>query len=182
MPKLNTTDFHLPYNPKLIARAKELRQNPTPAEKKLWQDYLRTLPLRILRQRPIDHFIVDFYCAALQLVIEIDGESHFTDAGQVYDVERSQVLVGYGLRVIRFTNGEVMNNFEEVCQRIWEEIPLNPPSKDAAGELFRNIVRMTEGPLNPPILGDFEFMLPQSWGLGGSKNPPPPCQYFQVLN
>ena len=42
---------------------------------------------------------------------------------------------------------------------------------DAAGELFRNIVRMAEGPLNPPILGDFEDMLPQNWGLGASKNP-----------
>ena len=43
--------------------------------------------------------------------------------------------------------------------------------EDAAGELFRNIVRTAEGPLNPPILGDFEFMLPKSWGLGTAKNP-----------
>ena len=42
---------------------------------------------------------------------------------------------------------------------------------DTAGELFRNIVRMAEGPLNPPILGDFEFMLPQNWGPGGLKKP-----------
>ena len=126
MRKLNTS-FHLPDNPRLIARAKELRRNQTPAEKKLWQGYLRTFPLRILRQRPIDHFIVDFYCAALKLVIEIDGESHFTDEGKVYDFKRTQILEGYGLRVIRFTNDEVMNNFEGVCQKIGEEIPLNPP-------------------------------------------------------
>ena len=60
--------------------------------------------------------------------------------------------------------------------------PPKSPNSDVAGELFRNIVRMAEGTLNPPILGDFEFMLPQSWGLGGRKKPPPPCQYFQVLN
>ena len=56
------------------------------------------------------------------------------------------------------------------------------PNTDAAGELFRNIVRMAEGPLNPPILGDFEDMLPQNWGLGGLKEPSLRRQYFQVLN
>ena len=127
MSKLSDTGFHLPYNPKLIARAKESRQNLTPAERKLWQDCLRIFPFRILRQRTIDHFIVDFYCAALKLVIEVDGESHSTDEGQAYDFERSQVLEGYGLTVLRFTNDEVMNNLEEVHRRIWEEIPLNPP-------------------------------------------------------
>jgi len=73
MPRLNDSNFHLPYNPKLIPIAKQLRKNPTPAEKKLWQDFLRNFPLRVLRQIPIDNFIVDFYCAALLLVIEIDG-------------------------------------------------------------------------------------------------------------
>lgn len=126
MSHLNTTDFHLPYNPDLVVRAKELRRNPTPAERKLWTEYLKTFPIRILRQRPIDHFIVDFYCAALKLVIEIDGKSHFTDEGQVYDRERTQVLEGYGLKVIRFTNDEVLHHFEEVCQRIEAILP-NPP-------------------------------------------------------
>ncbi|NER92430.1 MAG: DUF559 domain-containing protein [Symploca sp. SIO1B1] len=63
---LNSTGFHLPYNSHLVARAKSLRKNPTPAEKKLWLDYLRSFKFRILRQRPIAHFIVDFYCAAFQ--------------------------------------------------------------------------------------------------------------------
>lgn len=69
---------------------------------------------------------MDFYCAALKLVIEIDGENHFTDEGQIFDRERTQVLAGYGLKVIRFTNDEVMRQCEGVCERIWEEIPLNP--------------------------------------------------------
>ncbi|MEQ8468373.1 endonuclease domain-containing protein [Coleofasciculus sp. E1-EBD-02] len=117
---LNTTNFHLPYDSRLVDRAKSMRQNPTPAEKKLWRGYLRTFKFRILRQRPIDHFIVDFYCAALKLVIEIDGESHSTDQGKVYDVERTRILEGYGLRVVRFRNDEVLNHFESVCQRINE--------------------------------------------------------------
>ncbi len=127
MPNLNNSNFYLPYSSELIARAKEMRQKPTPAERKLWQDCFRTFPLRVLRQRPIDHFIVDFYCASLKLVIEIDGDSHFTDEGRAYDLERTRVLEGYGLRVLRFTNDEVLNNFEGVCQRIWEEIRPSPP-------------------------------------------------------
>jgi very-short-patch-repair endonuclease len=122
---LNTTDFHLPYNPQLVVRAKQFRQNPTPAEKKLWQEYLRNFKFRILRQRPIDRFIVDFYCAALKLVIEIDGDSHFTEEGKEYDQERTKVLEGHGLRVVRFTNEEVMNCFESVCGEIENLIPPN---------------------------------------------------------
>lgn len=122
-----TTNFHLPYNSKLASRAKQLRQNPTPAEQKLWQDCLRTFPFRVLRQRPIAHFIVDFYCAALKLVIEVDGDNHFTEDGKQYDWERTQILMGYGLTVIRFTNEEIMTQFEEVCERLEGLIPPSPP-------------------------------------------------------
>ncbi|MEG5028368.1 endonuclease domain-containing protein [Microcoleus sp. AT8-B1] len=115
MPLLNDSNFHLPYNPKLIPIAKQLRKNPTPSEKKLWQDFLRNFPFRVLRQRPIDIFIVDFYCAALLLVIEIDGESHFTEQGKLYDAERTGILEGYGLKVVRFTNVEVLQSFDGVC-------------------------------------------------------------------
>jgi very-short-patch-repair endonuclease len=52
MTELNTTDFHLPYNPTLIARAKEFRKNMTPAERKIWYGYLRTFKFRVFRQRP----------------------------------------------------------------------------------------------------------------------------------
>ncbi|MGB6294815.1 MAG: endonuclease domain-containing protein [Rivularia sp. (in: cyanobacteria)] len=113
--KFIKTAYHLPYNPKLIEKAKELRKNMTPAEKKLWKNYLRTLKIRFLRQRPIDNFIVDFYCAKLKLVIEVDGESHFTNEAKIYDEQRTLMLENYGLQVIRFTNEEVLKNFEGVC-------------------------------------------------------------------
>lgn len=115
MPNLNQNTFHLPYNRALIPRAKELRKNMTLAEKKLWYDYLRHCKFRVLRQRPIDCFIVDFYCPKLKLVIEADGDSHFTEEGRDYDHERTERLEGYGLRVIRFTNQEVLQDFEGVC-------------------------------------------------------------------
>lgn len=95
----------------------------TPAEKKLWFDFLRNFKFRVHRQRPIDYFIVDFYCAALKLVIEVDGDSHFTEDGQAYDQQRTQRLEEYGLSVIRFTNQDVLNDFDAVCQEIqhWSE-------------------------------------------------------------
>jgi very-short-patch-repair endonuclease len=122
----SNTDFHLPYNRQLVEKAKELRKNMTPAERKLWSGYLRTFKFRILRQRPINNFIVDFFCAQLKLVIEVDGESHFTDEGRDYDWERTQILEGYGLKVLRFTNDEVLQDWEGVCRRIEEEIPPTP--------------------------------------------------------
>lgn len=107
----------LPYNKNLNVRARELRKNMTKAEKKIWQ-FLRTLPYQVLRQRVIDNFIVDFYCAHFKLVIEIDGDSHFTEEGTAYDKERTNILKGYEIKVIRFTNNDIINNFEGVCENI----------------------------------------------------------------
>jgi very-short-patch-repair endonuclease len=90
----------------------------TPAEKKLWYQCLRTFKHRVLRQRPIHHFIVDFYCPSLKLVIEVDGDSHFNENAQSYDEARSQILEGYGLQVLRFTNQEIACDFEAVCRAI----------------------------------------------------------------
>ena len=124
---MKESDFHLPYNSGLVAKAKELRKNMTVAEKKLWYSYLRNFKFRVLRQRPIAYFIVDFYCAALKLVIEVDGDSHFTDDGKACDAKRTEILQGYDLKVIRFTNDDVLHNFETVCDRIAHEIPPDPP-------------------------------------------------------
>ncbi len=110
--------FHLPYDHNLIELAQGMRKNPTPAEKILWEEYLRNLSVRILRQKPIDRFIVDFYCASVKLAIEVDGQQHFTPEGIAYDLERSAILAGYEIKVIRFSNQEVMHNFESVCKQI----------------------------------------------------------------
>jgi very-short-patch-repair endonuclease len=112
------TGRYLPYNPHLIERAKELRKHLTPAERKLWWDFLRGFSYRMFAQRPIDNYIVDFYCPSLKIVIEIDGERHFTEEGKTYDGERDAILTSYGLTVLRFTNHDVINNFESVCRYI----------------------------------------------------------------
>ncbi len=95
----------------------------TLAEIKLWYSYLKNFKFKVLRQRPIDHFIVDFYCPSLKLVIEIDGDTHFTDEGKAYDKERTARLESYGLKVIRFTNSQVLRNFEAVCEQLNLSIP-----------------------------------------------------------
>ncbi|WP_414552100.1 endonuclease domain-containing protein [Anabaena sp. CCY 0017] len=123
---MKISNFHLPYNPQLVERAKTLRKNMTKAEKKLWYDYLKTFQFRVHRQRPIDNFIVDFYYPNLSLVIEVDGESHSTDLAQNYDRERTQILEGYGLIIVRFTNQEVLNSFVGVCAKIEQLIPPTP--------------------------------------------------------
>ena len=131
------TDFHPPYNPDLIQRAKALQKNLTPAERKLWLECLRGLNVRVLRQRPIDNFIVDFYCPKLRLVIEVDGDSHAGDKAEACDKERTDVLEGYELKVVRFTNKEVFYEFEGVCQRVFELVgersPLAPLKKGGMG-------------------------------------------------
>ena len=109
--------YHLPYNRKLVAYARANRKKMTPAEKRLWS-YLRVFPLHVYRQRPIDHFIADFYCPKLKLVIEVDGGHHLDPAVQAKDRARTEVLEGYGLQIIRFNNEEVMRNFRAVREQL----------------------------------------------------------------
>ena len=120
--KLITCGGCLPYNPDLNQRARELRNHLTFAENMIWTHFLRKHKFTFQRQKPINHFIVDFYCSTIQLVIEIDGDSHFTDESKIYDEERTAILNGYGLKVLRFTNKEVIESFKKVCEAIEKEI------------------------------------------------------------
>jgi very-short-patch-repair endonuclease len=114
------------YTKALIPRARNMRTNMTEAEKRMWYQCLKHLPQRFRRQRPIGPYIVDFYCAAQKLVIEIDGESHATADAIAYDAERTAYLQGLGLRVIRFSNHEVIDILDGVFERLQSE--LGPPS------------------------------------------------------
>ncbi len=114
----------LEYRRRLKRSARSLRRDPTPAERKLWFEFLRDLPLRFSRQKPLGNYIADFYCASRLLIIEVDGDSHFTDRGEACDSRRNAVLEAEGLRIIRFTNLEVMEQFEAVCQRIRDALKI----------------------------------------------------------
>ena len=106
------------YNAKLKENARKLRKNMTKQERHLWYDFLRNYPVKFYRQRSIDWYIVDFYCSAAKLVIEIDGSQHYTKDGIEYDEIRTEILEQYELQVIRFTNTEIDRNFICVCDEI----------------------------------------------------------------
>ena len=108
----------VPYNLRLKSPSRMLRREATPAERKLWFEFLSYLPEKFTRQKPLGSYVADFYCSSARLVIEIDGDSHFTANGDRYDVQRTAVLAGLNVRVIRFTNLEVREHFEAVCARI----------------------------------------------------------------
>jgi very-short-patch-repair endonuclease len=99
-------------------RAREMRRSPTAAEGVLWQCLRRNqlLGLHFRRQQPIDGFIADFYCHAVGLVVEIDGDSH---AGrESYDLARDEILASRGLRILRVTNTDVLDDLPRVLNAI----------------------------------------------------------------
>lgn len=112
----------LPYQRNLIPRAKELRKNATKEENHLWYDFLRHYPIRFQRQKTIGGFIVDFYCHAAKLVIELDGSQHYTQQGLAYDQERTAILQQYEIQVLRFSNRDINTQFREVCDAIHQEV------------------------------------------------------------
>ena len=119
-------DSHPPANtpPSLWAKlkplARQMRHQPTPAEDRLWQ-HLRNRRLqgaKFRRQHAINRFIVDFYCPAARLIIEVDGTIHEYTPEE--DAVRQAFLEAQGFRVLRFTNGEVIRSLDAVLERIGE--------------------------------------------------------------
>ena len=92
-----------------------LRRNMTKEEKRLWYGFLKNIPFTVNRQRTIDDYIVDFYCAELKIVIEVDGGQHYTEDGRARDAVRDEYLMRTGNILLRYTNNEIHKNFEGVC-------------------------------------------------------------------
>jgi len=106
-----------------------MRNEMTAAEKKLWYEYLRQTEYRWLRQKPIGNFIVDFYCSALKLVIEVDGATHLENHDINYNRKRTGELEKLGLKVLRFYNDDIFNGLNEVINIIEGKIPQPPLSR-----------------------------------------------------
>jgi len=122
------------YNKNLTEKAKENRMNPTVPEKIMWK-ILRGKQLgdyKFIRQKPIDNFIIDFYCSELLLAIEIDGDSHaFQDD---YDAFRTKKLNAFGIKVIRYSNSEIIVSIDGVYEDLKNKINkmisiISPPDK-----------------------------------------------------
>lgn len=110
------------HNKALTPIARKLRKDMTREERHLWYDFLRGYPIRFLRQKVIGSYVVDFYCAAAKLVVELDGSQHYEEKGIADDQTRTEFLQKYDLRVLRFANNDVMKNFEGVCTAIDREV------------------------------------------------------------
>jgi very-short-patch-repair endonuclease len=99
---------------------KNLRNNGTTAEAFLW-NYLKAKQLngrKFRRQFSVGNYILDFYCPAEKLCVELDGADHFTDEGFLYDEERTNYLNSLGIKVIRFENKTVFDHTENVLEEI----------------------------------------------------------------
>ncbi len=90
----------------------------TKEERHLWYDFLRQYPIRFLRQKIIDNYIVDFYCHEARLIIELDGSQHYEKNGLLKDKIRTEKIESRNLTVIRIPNNEVNQNFDGVCEYI----------------------------------------------------------------
>ena len=106
------------YNRANIPRAKALRKNMTPWERKLWYDFLRNYPVRFQRQKAVGEYIADFYCARAGLVVEVDGGGHYSKNQSEQDDVRTKHLEAMGLTVLRISNLDVYGNFAGVCDYI----------------------------------------------------------------
>lgn len=134
-----------PYNPKLKERARYLRNNSTLSEVLLWKQLRnkQMLGYDFDRQKPIDNYIIDFFCNELKLAIEIDGDSHLDKVEE--DKNRKQKIEKYGIRFLRFSDLEVKKNIHNVLYTIkdWieENTPPPPKKKDFGVALDYNYLR-----------------------------------------
>ena len=124
----------LPYDKNLKVLARSLRTTMTDAERKLWAGIRRKqINGRLFtRQKTIGRYIVDFYCASASLVVEIDGGQHYTEEGRAKDRLRDCALHEMGLKVLRFSDRDVLTNMRGVLGVIWDACgdapnPLLPP-------------------------------------------------------
>ena len=107
-------------NNELRTNAQNLRKNMTKEEAHLWYQCLCRAKYRFRRQYVIGNYIVDFYCHQAKLVIELDGSQHCTPEEMEYDKKRTAFLESRGLKVVRFSNLDVMRRFRDVCETIYQ--------------------------------------------------------------
>ena len=116
---------YIPYDTNLKDLARKNRKNSTEAEKKMWNEVLRNKQIegfKFHRQKPIKRYITDFYCPKLMLVIEIDGDHHLEKNKKEYDENRTIDLEQYGIKVIRYTNNQILNDIKSVKKDLLKKI------------------------------------------------------------
>lgn len=138
---VNSKKMCVGYLEQLTYMSRKNRNNPTDAEKKIWNEVLRKRQTGylFLRQKPIYRFIVDYYCAELKLAIEIDGSSHNHKIDT--DKLRDQFLKAIGIDTIRFSNDEVLNHIDFVKNSLNKILPplLKGGARESSGGIKNGI-------------------------------------------
>ena len=116
-------------NSALTELSRTLRKNMTKEERHLWYDFLKNLPETVCRQKVVGRYILDFYCAAAKLAIELDGSQHYSEEGEQYDRVRDEYLSERGICVLRYSNLQLHENFRGVCLDILNHIPQRKESR-----------------------------------------------------
>jgi very-short-patch-repair endonuclease len=114
----------LPFNKELKEFARELRKNMTDAERRVWTGIRRKQlkGCQFYRQNNIGNYIVDFYCPAAKLIVEVDGGQHYSREGMWKDKVRDAYMVGLGLTVLRSTDRAALENIDAVVEKIYESL------------------------------------------------------------
>ena len=110
--------YNMERNNNLTEKARSLRKNMTKEESMLWNCFLRRYQPRFHRQFVIGSYIADFYCHKAKLVVELDGSQHYSPEEIQYDKRRTAYLQAQGLKVLRFSNLDVLQQFKAVCTAI----------------------------------------------------------------
>ena len=113
------------HNEKLLDFSQKLRKNMTPQEKHLWYDFLKRLPLTVKRQKIVNGYILDFYISSAHIAIELDGSQHHTPENLEADKKRDYDLLLKGIKVLRYSNSDIDNDFYAVCKNILFELGLD---------------------------------------------------------
>ena len=113
------------YNKNYVSLAQNLRKNMTPEEKHLWYDFLKKLPITVNRQKNIGNYIVDFFIAKNRIVIELDGMGHGFEENIEKDKIRDEDFNTLGITVLRYSNNDINQRFNSVCQDILLHLGLN---------------------------------------------------------
>lgn len=110
------------YNNELLNNSRNLRKNMTKEERHLWYDFLKNLPVSINRQKIFQNYIVDFYCDKAKIVIEVDGSQYYEEEALEKDKIRDAYFEELGIKVLRYSNRDIWNDFSAVCEDIYNNI------------------------------------------------------------
>ncbi len=94
----------------------------TPEENHLWYDFLKNIDVNVNRQKVVGIYILDFYCDKYKLAIEIDGNYHLESKQKRHDRIKDEYLSSLGIKVLRYSNEEINNNFSKVCEDIMKNM------------------------------------------------------------